>query len=226
MAAALALERVRTDAAVVASIWWFEVRNTLIVNERRGRITQADTAAFLRGLTRLGAMVDRTPEEAAVLALARTHRLTVHDSSYLELAQREALPLVTLDQPLRALLPWPPVPAWSARHDSARHPNQLPATLFSPAPRSAQRFVEFFTAHINNEHTRQAYLNATRLQSGESSQVRLDGMVEHAPPRDSPISRAAAWQQTRLVGRGASTAAAEGVSPPRSSSRRTPGRRC
>jgi len=100
--AALALARVRTDAAVVPSVWWFEVRNTLIVNERRGRITEADTAAFLRELTRLGVMVDRTPEETAVLALARTHRLTVYDASYLELAQREALPLATLDQPLRA----------------------------------------------------------------------------------------------------------------------------
>jgi len=87
---------------MVPSIWWFEVRNTLIVNERRGRITEADTAAFLLGLTRLGVMVDRAPEEAAVLALARTHRLTVYDASYLELAQREALPLATLDQPLRA----------------------------------------------------------------------------------------------------------------------------
>jgi predicted nucleic acid-binding protein len=28
-AAALALERIRTDEAVVPSIWWFEVRNTL-----------------------------------------------------------------------------------------------------------------------------------------------------------------------------------------------------
>jgi predicted nucleic acid-binding protein len=100
--AGLALARVRTDAAVVPGIWWFEVRNTLIVNERRGRITEADTAAFLRELTRLGVMVDRTPEEATVLALARTHRLTVYDASYLELAQREALPLATLDQPLRA----------------------------------------------------------------------------------------------------------------------------
>jgi hypothetical protein len=33
--AALALERIRTDAARVPSLWWFELRNTLIVNERR-----------------------------------------------------------------------------------------------------------------------------------------------------------------------------------------------
>ena len=95
------MERIRTDEAQVPSVWWFEVRNTLIVNERRGRITQADTAAFLRGLSRLGITVDRSPEEAAVLMLARTHNLSVYDAAYLELAQREQLPLVTLDKELR-----------------------------------------------------------------------------------------------------------------------------
>ena len=100
-AAALALERIRTDEVLVPGIWWFEVRNTLIVNERRGRLSQADTAIFLRGLSRLGVTIDRAPEESAVLALARTHRLSVSDASYLELAQRERLPLATLDHDLR-----------------------------------------------------------------------------------------------------------------------------
>ncbi len=95
--AALALERVREDDALVPAIWWFEVRNTLIVNERRGRITEGDTAAFLRGLSRLGIAIDRTPDEGAVLTLARRHGLTVYDASYLELSLREGLPLATLD---------------------------------------------------------------------------------------------------------------------------------
>jgi predicted nucleic acid-binding protein len=98
--AALALERIRGDEARVPALWWFEVRNTLIVSERRGRLTETDTAAFLRRLARLGVTVDRSPEEAGVLALARRHRLTVYDASYLELAQREALPLATLDTEL------------------------------------------------------------------------------------------------------------------------------
>lgn len=38
----------------------------------------------------------------------------------------------------------------------------LPAKLFAPTPKAAQRFIEFFTAQINNDHTRKAYLNATR----------------------------------------------------------------
>jgi predicted nucleic acid-binding protein len=98
--AALALERVRTDEARVPSLWWFEVRNTLIVNERRGRLTESDTAAFLRGLARLNVTVDRSLDEADVLMLARRRRLTVYDAAYLELARRERLPLATLDAAL------------------------------------------------------------------------------------------------------------------------------
>ena len=41
-------------------------------------------------------------------------------------------------------------------------PALLPAPLFAPTPKAAQRVVEFFTAQINNDHTRKAYLNATR----------------------------------------------------------------
>lgn len=96
-AAALALERVREDDVLVPGIWWFEVRNMLIVNERRGRITEGDTAAFLRGLSRLGIAIDRSPDEGVVLALARRHGLTVYDASYLELSLREGLALATLD---------------------------------------------------------------------------------------------------------------------------------
>jgi PIN domain nuclease of toxin-antitoxin system len=43
--AAQTLIRIRTDEACVPSLWWFEVRNALLVNERRGRLTEADTAA-------------------------------------------------------------------------------------------------------------------------------------------------------------------------------------
>ncbi|HEX7389447.1 MAG TPA: type II toxin-antitoxin system VapC family toxin [Acidiphilium sp.] len=99
--AALALERIRTDEAVAPSLWWFEIRNTLITGGRRGRLTETDTTTFLRELSRFGIIIDHTPREAAILALARQHRLTVYDASYLELAQREALPLATLDTDLR-----------------------------------------------------------------------------------------------------------------------------
>jgi len=37
-----------------------------------------------------------------------------------------------------------------------------PAPLFAPTRKAAKRFLEFFTAQINNAHTRRAYVNATR----------------------------------------------------------------
>lgn len=98
--AAAALERLRTDDARAPSLLWFEVRNLLLVNERRGRIDEGAVAAFLRRLARLPIIVDREPEEAQLMALVRRHRLTVYDAAYMELAQREDLPLATLDTQL------------------------------------------------------------------------------------------------------------------------------
>jgi len=88
----MALELIRTDEARVPALWWFEVRNILIVNERRERLTESDTASFLGKLARLPITVDRSPGEADVLMLARQHRLSVYDASYLELARREGIP--------------------------------------------------------------------------------------------------------------------------------------
>jgi len=88
------------ENAVVPSLWWFEVRNILVVNERRKRIAESGTTNFLRELSRLRIVVDREPDEAAVLKLARAHRLSVYEASYLELALREAISIATLDDQL------------------------------------------------------------------------------------------------------------------------------
>jgi hypothetical protein len=72
----LAFARIRTEEAAVPCLWWFEVRNILIVNERRRRIGEPETAAFLRDLSRLRIRTDRGPQ------------------------QREGLPLATLDNSL------------------------------------------------------------------------------------------------------------------------------
>jgi predicted nucleic acid-binding protein len=89
------------QGAVVPGLWWFEVRNTLIINERRGRISDVDTGVFLRLLSELDVTMDQSPEGSQVLTLARAHRLTIYDAAYLELAQRYELPLATLDRHLR-----------------------------------------------------------------------------------------------------------------------------
>jgi predicted nucleic acid-binding protein len=95
-----ALERIRANEAFVPALWWFEIRNVLIVNERRKRIARAAVSAFLRSLSRLSILIDRSPEELPLLDLARKHRLSVYDAAYLELAKRERLALATLDAEL------------------------------------------------------------------------------------------------------------------------------
>ena len=52
-AADAALVLIRNDEGCVPRLWWFEIRNVLIVNERRGRLRETDTALFLRNLARL-----------------------------------------------------------------------------------------------------------------------------------------------------------------------------
>ena len=96
-----AFHRMRTEEGVGPALWWFEVRNIQIANERRRRIAEPDTAAFLQNLALLRLRVDQSPDENAVLRLARVHRLSVYDAAYLELARREDLPLATLDGDLR-----------------------------------------------------------------------------------------------------------------------------
>ncbi len=98
--AAAALLRMFDDTALVPALWWFEVRNALIVNERRKRLTERITASFLKNLTHLSISVDGSPDEATILALARRRRLTVYDAAYLELACRQHVPLATLDEAL------------------------------------------------------------------------------------------------------------------------------
>ena len=95
-----ALIEVTTGDAVVPALWWFEIRNILVVNERRGRVSEEETTIFLGYLPQLRIEVDDSIDEYDVLRLARQYRLTFYDASYLEIAHRRGLPLATLDEPM------------------------------------------------------------------------------------------------------------------------------
>ncbi|MDR4308511.1 type II toxin-antitoxin system VapC family toxin [Chelatococcus sambhunathii] len=86
--------------AAAPSLWWFEARNILVVNERRGRIDAGTVDQAVAVLARLPIRIDQEPDDKAVLRLARRHRLTVYDAAYLELAVRLGSPLATLDDAL------------------------------------------------------------------------------------------------------------------------------
>lgn len=88
--------------AVVPQHWHLEVRNALIVGERRGRIRPDEVDERLIDLGTLPVRTDSEPDFDAALRLARFHGLSFYDAVYLELARRQGLPLATLDADLGA----------------------------------------------------------------------------------------------------------------------------
>jgi predicted nucleic acid-binding protein len=89
------------EAAVVPAFWSLEILNSLLVGERRGRISQEQTRSFLRDIGALHLTLDHESFEQVsgpVQALCRDHRLTPYDALYIELAMRLQCPLATLDQ--------------------------------------------------------------------------------------------------------------------------------
>ncbi|MCA8931117.1 MAG: type II toxin-antitoxin system VapC family toxin [Rhodospirillaceae bacterium] len=94
------LHMVEAGGFVVPPLFWYELRNVLIVNERRGRIDAARVADGLRLVSALPARIDSAHDEAVLLGLARAHTLSVYDAAYLELAKRLGTPLATQDQSL------------------------------------------------------------------------------------------------------------------------------
>ncbi len=90
--------------ALVPVVWPFEVANALLVAERRGRITEAQTGRFLEFLSTMPVTVDTDtdPSELQMVLVGREHGLTAYDACYLELAMRNGLPLATQDAQLRA----------------------------------------------------------------------------------------------------------------------------
>ena len=53
-------------------------------------------------------------------------------------------------------------------------PAVLPA-LFAPTPKAVKRFVEFFTAQLNNDHTRKAYLQMPPAASHNGAKSTTSG---------------------------------------------------
>ena len=96
-----AMQRVVNDGAVVPGIWWYELRNALVVNERRGRIDTADTIAILADLREMSIAIDRDHDDGVLLALARRHGLSAYDAAYVEVALRRGIPIASLDRQLR-----------------------------------------------------------------------------------------------------------------------------
>ena len=74
-----AMSRLATEPALVPQIWHLEVRNTLVVAERRGRVGAAGIEDGLRRVGELPLRTDTEPDLGTALALARRRRLAIYD---------------------------------------------------------------------------------------------------------------------------------------------------
>jgi predicted nucleic acid-binding protein len=98
-----ALRALATESWAVPAIWHAEMGNALLRSERAGMIPASQTAFLLERVAQARIEVDpESPQGrlSAVLALARAHRLTAYDATYLELALRTGRTLATFDTQL------------------------------------------------------------------------------------------------------------------------------
>ncbi len=89
--------------AEVPVTWGLEVSNVIARAEAKGLLLEAQSEAFLEMLSNAPIRADGATFAQALnstLNLARRHRLSAYDASYLELALRSGLPLATLDADL------------------------------------------------------------------------------------------------------------------------------
>ncbi len=89
------------DQALVPAFWCTEVLNSLLVGERKGRISADQTRAFLEDLRALRPALDDVSLGQVIheiQALCRQHGLASYDALYVELAMRSGSPLATLDK--------------------------------------------------------------------------------------------------------------------------------
>ena len=89
----------------VPALWWYEIANALTNARRRKRLTEADVARLIELYGRLPLQTDASLGGDALWrqqALAAEHGLSAYDAAYLELAQRNAAGLASLDARLCA----------------------------------------------------------------------------------------------------------------------------
>lgn len=100
------LEQVMAEGGVIPPIFDLEVCNILLVKERKGSIPPGYAALAIAELAMLPLEPSEgDPDPLELLELARSQALTAYDASNLWAAQREGIPLATLDKALRAAAP-------------------------------------------------------------------------------------------------------------------------
>ena len=98
------LDQTTQTGAIVPPLWRLEIANAFLSAIRRNRIDETFRDRALTQLARLPITIDPDCDPqtwTTTIRLADRLNLTIYDATYLELAQRHALPLATLDTQLR-----------------------------------------------------------------------------------------------------------------------------
>ena len=97
------LEALSRVGAAAPAIWPLEMANSLLMAERRKRLTAEGLPEVLRMLNTLPVLCDSASTNDILFrvhALARAQGLSVYDASYLDLAMRRGLPIASRDATL------------------------------------------------------------------------------------------------------------------------------
>ncbi len=98
-------DRITEGYCVVSPMWYFEISNALSLAQHHRRIASGYRETCF---SKLNGMDIRMDEDAlrnswtVTTRLADKFKLTVYDASHLEIANRQSLPLASLDKALRA----------------------------------------------------------------------------------------------------------------------------
>ncbi len=112
------LDHLADTEAWVPSLWAFEVSNVLLVAERCGRLSPADSIRFVALLSDLPILIDDSAHERAlgsVLSTGRELGLSAYDATYLELAMRLGGVMATGDERLQAACRKSGIPVFDAK---------------------------------------------------------------------------------------------------------------
>jgi predicted nucleic acid-binding protein len=85
---------------VAPRLWAYEIRNSVLMGIRRGRISKPDSVQFLVSMNEMNVRLGEPASYDEVFALAQEYGLTVYDAAYLDIALRERVPLASLDDQL------------------------------------------------------------------------------------------------------------------------------
>mgnify|MGYP001360630005 CR=1 FL=1 len=98
------LLKVQEQGALVPALWYLEFGNVLIQAKKKGRISEIQLMAGMDLIRQLPISTDPiSPNKTmnVIMLLAIEHGLTTYDASYLELALRFNISLLTKDAHLR-----------------------------------------------------------------------------------------------------------------------------